>query len=89
MPDASGTCPELCKLMCFIRLTTVSLRIIQPSSIPSRLHPYRQFFASPTNSSRAMSEFYNLKAKLPGDKEYDFEQLKGKVVLVVNVASKW
>jgi len=35
-----------------------------------------------------MSEFYNLKTKLPGDKEYDFEQLKGKVVLVVNVASK-
>jgi len=35
-----------------------------------------------------MSEFYNLKAKLPGDKEYDFEQLKGKVVLIVNVASK-
>jgi len=36
-----------------------------------------------------MSEFYNLKAKLPGDKEYEFEQLKGKVVLVVNVASQW
>jgi len=35
-----------------------------------------------------MTEFYNLKAKLPGDKEYDFEQLKGKVVLIVNVASK-
>ena len=36
-----------------------------------------------------MSEFYNLKAQLPGDKEYDFDQLRGKVVLVVNVASKW
>jgi len=35
-----------------------------------------------------MSDFYNLKAKLPGGKEYDFEQLKGKVVLIVNVASK-
>jgi len=35
-----------------------------------------------------MSEFYDLKAKLPGDKEYGFEQLKGKVVLIVNVASK-
>jgi len=35
-----------------------------------------------------MSELYNLKAKLPGDKEYDFEQLKGKVVFIVNVASK-
>lgn len=36
-----------------------------------------------------MSEFYNLKAKLAGNEGYDFEQLKGKVVLVVNVASKW
>ena len=36
-----------------------------------------------------MSELYNLKAKLPGDEEYDFEQLKGKVVLIVNVASEW
>jgi len=35
-----------------------------------------------------MTEFYNLKPKLPGDKEYDFEQLRGKVVLIVNVASK-
>lgn len=36
-----------------------------------------------------MSGFYNLKAQLPGNKEYDFDQLKGKVVLVVNVASQW
>jgi len=35
-----------------------------------------------------MSEFYNLKASLPGNTEYGFEQLKGKVVLIVNVASK-
>jgi len=35
-----------------------------------------------------MSEFHSLKAKLPGNEEYDFEQLKGKVVLIVNVASK-
>lgn len=33
--------------------------------------------------------FYDLKADLPGDKTYDFEQLKGKVVLIVNVASQW
>jgi glutathione peroxidase-family protein len=36
-----------------------------------------------------MSEFYSLKAKLPGSKQYEFDQLKGKVVLIVNVASKW
>ena len=33
--------------------------------------------------------FHDLKADLPGDKTYDFDQLKGKVVLVVNVASQW
>ncbi|KAI0707349.1 glutathione peroxidase-like protein [Earliella scabrosa] len=35
-----------------------------------------------------MSTFYSLKATLPGNKTYDFEQLKGKVVLIVNTASK-
>ncbi|KAI0925817.1 Glutathione peroxidase 2 [Taiwanofungus camphoratus] len=35
-----------------------------------------------------MSSFYGLKAELPGGKTYDFEELKGKVVLIVNVASK-
>ncbi|KAH8100827.1 glutathione peroxidase-like protein [Cristinia sonorae] len=35
-----------------------------------------------------MSSFYSLSAELPGGKKYDFEQLKGKVVLIVNVASK-
>jgi hypothetical protein len=67
--------------------TTVLLRGIRPSLFSPYLH--RQFFTSPPNFSGTMSEFYNLKAKLPGDKEYDFEQLKGKVVLIVNVASKW
>lgn len=33
--------------------------------------------------------FYSLKAELPNGQTYDFEQLKGKVVLIVNVASKW
>lgn len=36
-----------------------------------------------------MSSFYDLKAELPSGKTYDFDQLKGKVVLIVNVASKW
>ncbi|KAK2460964.1 hypothetical protein APHAL10511_007434 [Amanita phalloides] len=34
------------------------------------------------------SGFYSLKADLPGGQTYDFAQLKGKTVLVVNVASK-
>jgi glutathione peroxidase-family protein len=34
--------------------------------------------------------FYDLKATLPGSKgEYDFSNLKGKAVLIVNTASKW
>jgi peroxiredoxin len=36
-----------------------------------------------------MSKFYDLTAPLPGGKEYKFEDLKGKTVLVVNTASKW
>ncbi|KAG8800902.1 peroxiredoxin hyr1 [Serendipita sp. 399] len=36
-----------------------------------------------------MSTFYDLKAELPGSQEpYNFDQLKGKVVLIVNTASE-
>jgi hypothetical protein len=38
---------------------------------------------------RTMTTFYDLKADLPGGKTYEFDQLRGKVVLVVNVASQW
>ncbi|KAG6812967.1 hypothetical protein H0H92_015086 [Tricholoma furcatifolium] len=34
-----------------------------------------------------MSTFYTLKSELPGGKVYDFADLKGKTVLIVNVAS--
>ncbi|KAG6842357.1 Glutathione peroxidase 2 [Blastosporella zonata] len=34
-----------------------------------------------------MSTFYTLKAERPGGKVYDFADLKGKTVLIVNVAS--
>ncbi|KAF8896297.1 glutathione peroxidase [Infundibulicybe gibba] len=34
-----------------------------------------------------MSGFYSLKAELPSGKTYDFAELEGKTVLVVNVAS--
>ncbi len=33
--------------------------------------------------------FYSLKATLPGNKTYDFADLKGKTVLIVNTASNW
>lgn len=36
-----------------------------------------------------MKSFYDLKAELPNGSTFNFEDLKGKVVLIVNVASKW
>lgn len=42
------------------------------------------------SSSTEAQSFYDLKADLPKEGEVlDFKDLKGKVVLVVNVASKW
>ncbi|KAK7050868.1 Glutathione peroxidase 2 [Paramarasmius palmivorus] len=35
----------------------------------------------------AESSFYSLKATMPGNKTFDFADLKGKVVLIVNTAS--
>lgn len=35
------------------------------------------------------SAFYSLKADLPSGKTYDFADLKGKTVLIVNTASNW
>ena len=43
-----------------------------------------------TFSTTAMSSgFYSLKAELPNGNMYDFADLQGKTVLIVNVASKW
>jgi hypothetical protein len=36
-----------------------------------------------------MSGFYSLKAEQPGGKIFDFAELKGKTVLIVNTASAW
>ncbi|CAE6440520.1 unnamed protein product [Rhizoctonia solani] len=41
-----------------------------------------------TTTLSIMSTFYDLKAATPRGEEYSFDQLKGNVVLVVNVASK-
>ncbi|KAI6042590.1 glutathione peroxidase [Pisolithus marmoratus] len=40
------------------------------------------------SSESTTQTFYGLKADLPDGNVYDFEQLRGKVVLVVNVASQ-
>ncbi|CAE6530695.1 unnamed protein product [Rhizoctonia solani] len=41
-----------------------------------------------TSTLSIMSTFYDLKAATPRNEDYSFDQLKGKVVLIVNVASK-
>jgi hypothetical protein len=53
--------------------------------------PYSRLPSPPRRSMSSSSgtTFYDLKAELPNGQTYDFEQLKGKVVLIVNVASKW
>lgn len=52
--------------------------------------PHKKQTTRPITTTRVnMSGFYSLKADLPGGKTYDFADLKGKTVLVVNVASQW
>lgn len=49
-------------------------------------------FSSITISSNSMlteSVFYSLKAERPSGEFYNFSDLKGKTVLIVNVASEW
>ncbi|CAE7148088.1 unnamed protein product [Rhizoctonia solani] len=53
---------------------------------PLALDHHRTLHTTPTPST--MSTFYDLKAATPRSEEYSFDQLKGKVVLIVNVASK-
>ena len=56
-----------------------------------RLLPSQTFSRVFTSTRLTMSEsdFYKLSAEKPNGTQYDFEQLKGKVILIVNVASKW
>lgn len=72
------------------RLTSSRGRIFC-SSLPTLRHRQLRAFSSQLSNSEpdSMSSFHDLKAELPGGKVYDFQDLKGQVVLVVNVASKW
>lgn len=73
--------------------SAVPARRVQPV-LRNAVHT-RDFATSPspsqanTSPSTDMTSFYDLKAELPNGKTYDFSQLKGKVVLIVNTASKW
>lgn len=52
------------------------------STIPS--HQHKAHYTNMSDSS-----FYTLKARRPNGTDFDFADLKGQVVLIVNVASKW
>jgi len=56
------------------------------SLVVSRCNISLQLRHMSTNSGH--STFYSLKANLPNGQTYDFAQLEGKTVLIVNVASK-
>ncbi|KAJ3554494.1 hypothetical protein NM688_g3081 [Phlebia brevispora] len=66
--------------------------LARPLLLPSLRAPVPQSpnstRAFATASTMSESPFYQLKAEQPGGKTFDFSELKGKVVLIVNVASK-
>lgn len=69
------------QLSLLLSRNTVLLRTFKPVPLQFSL------FASLTVMSE--STFYSLKAELPSGKTYDFADLKGKTVLIVNTASNW
>ncbi|KAK7690658.1 Glutathione peroxidase 2 [Cerrena zonata] len=84
--------------LCLLNPARLSLQIRTYKSTLRPLNPHlhrlpvsafsapRRLFSS--TSTRNMSAFYDLKAELPNGSTYNFAELKGKVVLIVNVASK-
>lgn len=73
------------------RVASVRLYKPSPQLLAASLTVTTTFAATrrASYSTTAMSSFYELKPQLPNGKTYDFGELKGKVVLIVNVASKW
>lgn len=69
-------------------LHRLSLGLSSSLAIPILALPHKQVLAEMSTSSVDTSSFYNLKANLANHSEFDFATLKGKVVLIVNVASK-
>ena len=88
LPSLSSATRTLCHTHLRQSSPTLSLFVStsrEYSSTPSSNQREQQ-----ANKMTAGVDFYSLNAPLPGkDKVYDFDQLKGKVVLIVNVASKW
>ncbi|EKM58352.1 uncharacterized protein PHACADRAFT_252608 [Phanerochaete carnosa HHB-10118-sp] len=89
---------RLLALLAAIRTARVSSNVLIYKRTPSSLAlTSRRALTATSISSAALystsamtqpTPFYDLKTQQPDGKTYDFEQLKGKVVLIVNVASK-
>jgi Glutathione peroxidase len=77
--------------MSYIRNTTI---LLLSFNIPSTIKPLRPLFQTTfirprlTSTMAAATTFYDLKPLDKKGEPFDFKQLDGKVVLVVNVASK-
>jgi len=89
---AAGQAYSLCLTNVFFILYCGN-RVISFHPITCVPRPTLPLNSSPTGvtfSTTAMSSgFYSLKAELPNGNMYDFADLQGKTVLIVNVASKW
>ena len=84
LPSLSSATHKLC------RQSSPTLSLFVSSSREYSSTPSSNQREQQSNKMTAGVDFYSLNAPLPGkDKVYDFDQLKGKVVLIVNVASKW
>lgn len=64
------------------------LKILRFFSIISLMNTLLRLFHGKDDLSQASQSFYDLKAKTIKNEEMDFGELKGKVVMVVNVASE-
>ncbi|PAV16223.1 telomerase reverse transcriptase [Pyrrhoderma noxium] len=87
LPSLSSTTHKLCHPRLRQSSPTLSLFVSSSREYSSTLSTNQR--EQQSNKMTAGVDFYSLNAPLPGkDKVYDFDQLKGKVVLIVNVASK-
>ena len=83
----------------------IPMVVITSRSHHTLLRPYKRQFIPTTSSlykrlsiatfttipysNTDMSKFYELKAEKPNGTTFNLSELKGKVVLIVNVASQW
>ena len=71
-----------------------SIELVERKDRMSELMRARDLHAFTTHSTNPRAvipimSFYDLQAELPNGKAYPFTQLRGKVVLIVNVSTVW